>query len=105
MSLRTFILRNMSPIPRNGKVDGYPLDLDGAERHTRFKTGIDFWPIQTNATDFAKLGQVNGFMPQQDQVVWAQGYGKEPSGPIVSILPINLQWQMTIPGLNKQTSL
>lgn len=94
----------MSPKPRNGHGDGYPFDLDASERLTRFKTGIDFWPTHSNTDNFAKIGLYEGLMPQQDVLVWAQGYGKDPSGPIMSELPINLTWQMTIPGLNKQST-
>jgi hypothetical protein len=87
---------------RAGKVDSYPYDLDASERITRPKTGIDKFPIPWNGNNFAKLGCVSGLMPQNNAWVWAQGYGKDPAGPIVSALPVNLQWQITIPGLNKQ---
>ena len=88
---------------RAGQVDHYPFDLDASERITRPKTGIDIFPIQTNATDFAKLGSLNAVYPQMDDFVWNQMYGKDPFGPIVSALPVNLQWQITVPGLNKNS--
>lgn len=83
----------------------YPLDLDGSLRNTSFKTGYDYWPTHSNADNFAKLGYVAGFMAQQDILVWAQGYGKMPSGPIVSLFPVNLTYQVTVPGLSKQDNL
>lgn len=82
----------------------YPLHLDGSLKYTRFKTGYDFWPAHDNADNFAKLGCVDGFMPLQDALVWSQGYGQPAFGPIASELPLNLNWQITIPGLNKQSS-
>ena len=87
--------------PRNGAADGYPFDLDASMRFVRPKTGIDVFPSHNNAGSFAKLGQVSGFLPQMDGRVWAQGYGKMPSGPIVSSIPANLQWQINVPGLTK----
>lgn len=88
--------------PRNGAADGYPFDLDASLRFVRFKTGIDSFPSHNNAGSFAKLGCVSGILNQFDVRIWGQGYGKNPSGPIVSALPQNLQWQVTVPGLNKQ---
>ena len=102
MSLTAAFLSKMGFKPRNGAADAYPFDLDGSMRFVRPKTGIDFYPSHINADSFAKLGLVSGFLPQQDIRVWSQGFGKMPSGPIVSALPENLQWQITVPGLNKQ---
>jgi len=87
--------------PRNGAADGYLFDLDASQRFVRLRTGIDVFPSHNNAGSFAKLGQISGFLPQMDSTIWAQSYGKMPSGPIVSAIPANLQWQITIPGLNK----
>lgn len=95
---------------RAGRVDHYPFDLDASERITRPKTGIDKFPIPWNGNNFAKLGCVSGIMPQNDAFVWAHMWGKDPFGPIKGSigvgdqygLPINLQWQINIPGLNKQ---
>lgn len=95
-------MRLMGHHSRAGAVDGYPFDLDASLRYVRPKTGVDYYPTHSNRDNFAKLGLVGGFLPQMDNRVWAQGYGKNPSGPIVSALPENLQWQITIPGLNKQ---
>lgn len=100
----------------------YPIDFDsGSLRYTRPKTGIDIFPTQDNATVWAKLGLMNGgegvsgFLPLQDHLIWAQGYGKDPYGPVTSALPslaqadpfsisAGLIWQTAIPGLNKQSS-
>lgn len=87
---------------RAGQVDHYPFDLDASERITRPKTGIDKFPIPWNGNNFAQLGCVSGIMPQNDAYVWAHMWGKDPTGPIVSALPVNLQWQINVPGLNKQ---
>lgn len=90
--------------PRNGAADGYPFDLDGSLRYVRPKTGVDYWDLSyvPNVNNFQKLGNVSGFMPMQDWRVWAQGYGKDPFGPIMNPAPLNLQYQATVPGLNKQ---
>jgi hypothetical protein len=85
----------------HGDGNGYPFDFDASERFTRPKTGYDFWPTHSNKDNFAKLGCVSGLLPEMDDFVWGQGYGKDPFGPIVSELPVNLQWQVTVPGLNK----
>lgn len=87
---------------RAGQIDKYPFDLDASLRYVTPKTGIDRWPYPWNGDSFAQLGCVSGFMPQADAFVWAQGYGRDPYGPIVSALPVNLQWQINVPGLNKQ---
>lgn len=87
--------------PRNGASDGYPFDLDASMRFVRPRTGIDVFPSHDNAGSFAQLGAISGFLPQMDSLVWAQGYGKLPSGPIVSAIPENLQYQINIPGLTK----
>ena len=94
-------LAKMGFHPRNGAADGYPFDLDGSLRFVRPKTGIDKWPTHSNIDNFAKLGLVSGFLPQLNGLVWAQAYGAIPFGPIMSAFPENLQWQITIPALNK----
>lgn len=107
MSFLTFLFPKVGHKSRSGAVDGYPYDLDASLRYTRFKTGIDRFPIQDNGTVWTQLGRMNGgegvsgLLPQQDHLVWAQGYGRYPSGPIVSALPENLNWQITVPGLSK----
>lgn len=102
MGIASGLLAKMGFKPRNGAADAYPYDLDGSLRFVRPKTGIDFYPSHSNADNFQKLGAVSGLMPQQDIRIWSQGFGKMPSGPIVSALPENLQWQITVPGLTKQ---
>lgn len=87
---------------RAGQVDHYPFDLDASERFCRPKTGIDHFPVPWNGDSFAQLGCVSGFMPQADGFVYGQMWGKDPFGPIVSALPVNLQWQINIQGLDKQ---
>ncbi len=96
------LVNRMTFKPRNGAADGYLFDLDGGERFTRPKTGTDIFPIQDNATVFQKLGNVNPVLPLFNWFVWGQGYGKVPFGPIMSAIPDNLQWQILVPGLNKQ---
>jgi hypothetical protein len=89
---------------RAGCRDDYPFDLDASERFVRPKTGIDVFPMPNNAVNFAKLGCISGFMPQLDAFIWAQMYGKNGYGPTNQPFPVNLQWQMTVPGLSKVTS-
>jgi len=81
--------------PRSGCADSYPLDLDGAERQVRFRTGVSPRPYPPI------IGCVSGFLPQMNPAVWAGMYFKEPWGPGVTTVPVNLQWQITVPGLQK----
>ena len=83
-------------MPRRGR-DNYPLDLDGSERQTRPKTGIDKFP------NVPIIGSISGILRQFDRQVWAQMYAKTPFGPGVGDLTVNLQYQVTPPGLNKYT--
>ena len=95
------LLQTMTFQPRNGTSDGYLFDLDGSERFVRPKTGADVFPIQNNGTDFAKLGSLNAVYALMNWFTWGQAYGAIPSGPIMSAIPDNLQWQITVPGLTK----
>lgn len=73
----------------------YPLDLDGSERQPRFKTGLDIFaypPI---------IGCISGLLPQMDWRVWGQAFGKNGYGPTFQPFPLNLQYQVNIPGLSK----
>lgn len=85
--------------PRGGFGVGstYPFDFDGSERQVRFKTGTDPKPYPPI------IGSISGFLPQMDWRVWGQGYGRKGYGPTWQSFPINLQWQMTVASLNKQT--
>lgn len=93
---------NMGHKSRAGKVDAYPYDLDASERVCRPKTGYDIFPQPNNWDSFAQLGNMTPLLRQFDGVVLGMGYGGDTYGPIVSALPVNLQWQITVPGLNKQ---
>jgi hypothetical protein len=88
--------------PRSGKVDHYPFDLDGSERITRLATGTWVWNDPWNGNNYAKLGSMSPLLPQMDAAVWGIAWGKDGYGPIQSALPLNLNWQITVPGLNKQ---
>lgn len=77
------------------QANNYPLDLDGGEKFTRFRTGISPWPYPSI------IGCINGFIPLQDAWVRRRMIGRAPMGPNVSTVPVNLQQQMTIPGLAK----
>jgi len=92
------------PVHGHNRQDRYPLDLDGAEKFTRPKTGFDYWPSHSNKDNFQKLGMVSGFCPEFDTRIWSGMFGHMPYGPIVSALPVNLQWQITVPGLNKTST-
>lgn len=106
MSLHTFLFKKQAFKPNDCGPGHYPLDLNGSDRFTRPKTGYDFYPAHDNADNFQQLGQVSGLMMQQDAIVWAQAWGKDPFGPIMGSItvPFNLQWQITVPGLSKQDS-
>ena len=91
--------RTTTPSYRRGN---YPLDLDAALRYVRPKTGIDFFPspivaIQNNIP--ARF--ISGFLPQMNVEVWMQAFGKKAFGPGVNSTPLNLQAQITVPGLTK----
>lgn len=83
----------------HSSADHYPYDFDGSERQTRFPTGVDKFPVQS------MIGCVSGFMPQLTRFMLAQHYAKVPSGPGSTAYPLNLQWQIVIPGLNKQQGM
>jgi|SRR5215469_7272425 len=118
MSFRTFLFKN----PGHEKSD-YPWDYNAALRYTRPKTGIDYFPEPNNYTAFQKAGAymnggfgVSGIFAEQDPLVWAAMWGKDPIGPIVSAFPTLASYngfatsaqfylQAMIPGLSKQDSL
>lgn len=87
--------------PRSGAVDGYQYDLDGSLRYDSFKDGNKKYPWVGGDGTIPFIGAVSGLLPQHDVFVWAQATGKMPSGPGVTTQPINLQWQITVPGLYK----
>lgn len=94
-------LKTIGHRTRGGASDGYPFDFDASQRWTRPSTGIDYWPSHSNRDNYAQLGCVSGFWPQQDAIVWGAGFARAPFGP--STMPVvNLQYVMTIPGLTKQ---
>lgn len=100
MRLGRKIMAAMAFQARSGCSDGYLFDLDGSDRFTRPRTGIDQFPTH-GAGDFAKLGSLNALAPLNNAFVYGQMYGKIPYGPIMSAIPDNLQWQITLPGLTK----
>lgn len=81
--------------------DGYQFDLDGSLRYNRFATGIDYFPSIGGDGTIPQIGMLSGFMRQRDVSVWAQATGKMASGPGSTTYPLNLQWQVTVPGLVK----
>lgn len=87
--------------PRSGARDGYPYDLDGSERITRFQTPPGPRPFIGGDGTVAQIGMVNGFLQQMDVLVWYQMTGKVPFGPFSTTQPLNLQMQVTVPGLTK----
>ena len=87
---------------RGGCSDNYPFDLDASQRNTRPATGIDYYPTHSNRDNFQKLGCVSGFFPQQDLIVWGQGFAKTAFGPFSDYSPINLQNVITNAALSKQ---
>lgn len=89
-------------LSRGGAVDNYPFDFDASLRFVRPATGIDYWPTHSNRDNFAKQGCVTGFMPQQDAIVWGQGFAKNPFGPFTDFQPVNLQTVITNSAMSKQ---
>ena len=80
---------------------GYPYDLDGAIRFARPATGVDYFPWVGGDGTVPQIGMVSGFLRQMDMTVWGQMTGKLPFGPGSTTIPLNLQWQTTVPGLVK----
>lgn len=98
------LIRRLFPtawVPRSGAHDGYQYDLDGSLRYDRFATGVDFFPWVGGDGTVAQIGAVSGLLPMADTYVWGQMIGKEPFGPGSTTFPLNLQYQITIPGLYK----
>lgn len=74
--------------PSRGGVDGYPWDYDPSQRHTRFKTGLDYWPNAGRSVSSphgwlgspvaagwpASPGGVLPFLVLIDNAVFAQAY-------------------------------
>lgn len=87
--------------PRSGSCDGYQYDLDGSLRYDRFKTGIDKFPWIGGDGRIPQIGYVSGLMAMNDVSVWAQMTGKRAFGPFSTTQPLNLQYQVTVPGLYK----
>lgn len=83
--------------PRPPTASGYVLDLDAAERHTRYGPGSDIFPHPP------LTAALSGFLPMYDAFTYGGNYGKLPSGPGPGSQPppVNLQWQMIIPGMQK----
>jgi hypothetical protein len=75
--------------------NGYPYDYHPATRHMRLGDGArPFpWPWQ--------FGAYGTSMPMVNSVAVSGGVAKKPSGPNVNIEPVNLQYQVAIPGLSK----
>ncbi len=101
------ILQKLFPTawsPRSGKSDGYQYDLDGSLRYDRFEEFAGYRPTVGGDGTVEQIGSVSGFMRQRDIMVWDQMFGKTPTGPGSTTFPVNLQWQITVPGLTKMGS-
>lgn len=85
------------------EMNGYPFDFDGSLSYVRPKTGRDYFPTVGGDGTIAQIGAVSGFMMQRDASVWAGMTARFPSGPGSTTNPLNLQWQITVPGLSKVT--
>lgn len=99
------ILQKLFPTawqPRSGDGDGYQYDLDASLRYNRFEQHTNYRPTVGGDGTIAQIGAVSGLLRQQDVFVWNQMFGKTPTGPGSTTQPVNLQWQITVPGLSKQ---
>lgn len=83
--------------PRSGAVDHYPLDLDGSERFTRYVSGKRPTPYPNI------IGAISAILPFFDATRLAAAIAKTPYGPGSYTYPINLQWQINVEGLQKQS--
>lgn len=75
--------------------DDYPFDFDMSLRFER--TSNNAW----NVPYPYMIGCVSGFMPQYDAHWMRSHIGRMPTGPNTVFDPLNLAWQMTVPGLEK----
>lgn len=93
--------REESP-PRPVAPGGYPLDLDGSERHTRPAKGWTLWPDPATYPNNTGIGMVSGILRQFDAAVYAQMVARLPAGPTIDAVPFNpMQYigQVTFPQL------
>jgi hypothetical protein len=81
--------------PRSGARDGYPFDLDASLRYTRFGTGTAIHPFPP------VIGMVSGILPLFDDWTMREAIARPAYGPGSTTVPLNLQWQATVPGLTK----
>ncbi len=81
--------------PRSGARDAYPFDLDASERFTRFGTASAIHPFPQ------LIGMVSGILPLFDATIRREAIARPAYGPGATTTPINLQWQVTVPGLTK----
>ncbi len=80
----------------------YPLDLDAGLRYVRPRSGIDFFPSPIiGMANNIPFQFVSAMLPQMNVEIWMQAFGKKAFGPGVNSTPLNLQWQITVPGLTK----
>lgn len=102
MSMKS-VLQRMFPTAWQPAIepDGYQFDLDGSLRYNRFATGVDYFPFVGGDGVVPQIGAVSGIFPQMDVFIWQQMTGKIPFGPGSTTVPINLQYQITVPGLSK----
>lgn len=75
--------------------NGYPYDFHPAMRIMRLGDGPRNQPYPV------MLGSVGINMPMLNAVNVAGGVGPKPSGPGVNVEPVNLQYQVAVPGLSK----
>lgn len=81
--------------PRSGASDHYPFDLDGSERFTRFSNVSATHPFPPI------IGMISGIAPLFDSLVMRDAIARPAFGPGSTTIPVNLQWQVTVPGLTK----
>jgi hypothetical protein len=75
--------------------DHYPLDLDASERFTRYGTGTAIHPFPP------VIGSISGILGLFDSMVMRDAIARPVYGPGSTTLPVNYQWQITVPGLTK----
>lgn len=76
-----------------------PVNVDAAINNTRPPMGGIYWAEPAPPI----YGALSARMPLQDVFIYAGAFRERPFGPGTTTLPRNLQWQSTVPGLNKYT--
>lgn len=83
--------------------NGYPLDLHPSLRYARPPDGVSYRPTPGLYTG-QPVGAIQFGFPMQDAFIFRHSFAASASGPNINQVPVNLQYQQIIPGLNKEAT-